>query len=92
MKALSTHGTLCLGLYRLHNEERRSKKSLNKRYVINFPPEHFLLEENDFVYVLLQFEEDSRTMSTVHEEHEHYFSSNEQKIELGDVLNNFSKL
>ena len=91
MKALSTHGTLCLGLYRLHKQERRSK-SLNKRYVINFPPEHFKLEENDFVYVLLQFEDDSRTMSTVHEAKHEYLTPNEQKVELGDGLNNFSKL
>jgi len=55
MKALSEQGTLCLGLYRLHEGER--SQSLNKRYVINFPPEDFVLEDKDLVYVLLQFEE-----------------------------------
>ena len=65
---------------------------MNKRYVINFPPEHFKLEENDFVYVLLQFEDDSRTMSTVHENKYENLMPKEQKVELGDGLNDFSKL
>ena len=55
MKALSELGTLCLGLYRLHEGKRA--QSLNKRYVINFPPEDFELDDKDLVYVLLQFEE-----------------------------------
>ena len=95
MRALSTHGTLCLGLYRLHKQERRSK-SLNKRYVINFPPDQFELEENDFVYVLLQFDDDSRIMSTVQEEHDETMTNRthprEQKIELGNGLIGLSKL
>ena len=52
-QALKYNGQLCIGLYRLHDQEAPDS---NKRYVITNPPADLKILASDHVYVLEQFD------------------------------------
>ncbi|CAJ0939362.1 unnamed protein product, partial [Mesorhabditis belari] len=51
--ALKKYGQLCIGLYRLHDQDNADSV---KRYVITNPPAELRIRQTDMVYVLEQFD------------------------------------
>ncbi|CAJ0582552.1 unnamed protein product, partial [Mesorhabditis spiculigera] len=51
--ALKRYGQLCIGLYRLHDQDNPDSV---KRYVITNPPAELRIRQTDMVYVLEQFD------------------------------------
>ncbi|CAI4223380.1 unnamed protein product [Auanema sp. JU1783] len=51
--ALKKYGQLCIGLYRLHDQDNPDSM---KRYVITNPPAELRIRSSDYVYVLEQFD------------------------------------
>ncbi|CCG28229.1 BK channel [Caenorhabditis elegans] len=51
--ALRRYGQLCIGLYRLHDQDNPDSM---KRYVITNPPAELRIKNTDYVYVLEQFD------------------------------------
>ncbi|ULT92532.1 hypothetical protein L3Y34_009959 [Caenorhabditis briggsae] len=51
--ALRRYGQLCIGLYRLHDQDNPDSM---KRYVITNPPAELRIKSTDYVYVLEQFD------------------------------------
>nr|ACJ22542.1 slowpoke potassium channel family member SLO-1 [Ancylostoma caninum] len=51
--SLKKYGQLCIGLYRLHDQDNSESV---KRYVITNPPAELRIRSSDYVYVLEQFD------------------------------------
>ncbi|CAJ0590766.1 unnamed protein product [Cylicocyclus nassatus] len=51
--SLKKYGQLCIGLYRLHDQDNAESV---KRYVITNPPAELRIRSSDYVYVLEQFD------------------------------------
>uniref|UniRef100_A0A1I7XJ17 BK channel n=1 Tax=Heterorhabditis bacteriophora TaxID=37862 RepID=A0A1I7XJ17_HETBA len=51
--SLKKYGQLCIGLYRLHDQDNPDSM---KRYVITNPPAELRIRNSDYVYVLEQFD------------------------------------